>query len=186
MKPLLKPLLLACALPITVVLVTGCRQQTNAPDAQTAAPATASSPPAPAAAESEHLRTIADYMAAWNAHDADKAGSFFAEDGVYFDASVGKPQQGRQAATDNVIKVFLHAVPDAKWTMRGPAIANADGIAFEWHFSGTNTGDWSADTKATGKPLDLDGVSIVRIKDGKIAYQGDYYDAATLNKEMGW
>ena len=37
-----------------------------------------------------------------------------------------------------------------------------------------------------GKLVSFEGVSFVRIKDGKIAYQGDYYDALGLNKQLGW
>ena len=38
----------------------------------------------------DDAKAIVDgYMAAWNAHDADKAASFLAEDAVYFDATVG-------------------------------------------------------------------------------------------------
>ena len=165
-----------------------CKQQTAAPPEVAAAPAppaeVAAPPAAPAGAAA--IQLVGDYMAAWNAHDAEKAASYFNEDGVYFDASVGTPQQGRVAARDNVIKVFLGAAPDCSWQLRGEPIATADGVAFEWTFTGTNTGDWSAETKATGKPFKFDGVSFVRIRDGKIAYQGDYYDAATLNKQLGW
>ena len=129
---------------------------------------------------------IDGYMAAWNAHDAEKASSFFAEDGVYFDATVGTPQKDRIAARDNVIKVFLDAVPDAKWEMTSTPIVSKDGIAFQWKFSGTNSGAWSPETPATNKPLSFEGVSFVRVNDGKIAYQGDYYDALGFNKQLGW
>lgn len=125
-------------------------------------------------------------MAAWNAHDADQAATFLAEDAVYFDATVGTPQNGKAAARDNVIKVFVGAVPDLKWEMTSAPIASADGIVFQWKFSGTNSGDWSAETKVTGKPLSFEGVSFIRIKDGKIAYQGGYYDALGFNKQLGW
>jgi steroid delta-isomerase-like uncharacterized protein len=175
-------------LSLALVAVLGaCKQQPAAPAVVAEAPAPAPAPvqvAAPVGAESVQLAK--DYMAAWNAHDPEKAAGFFAEDGSYFDASVGTPQQGRQAALDNVIKVFIGAAPDCNWQLRGEPIATADGVAFEWTFTGTNTGDWSATTKATGKPFKFDGVSFVRIKDGKIAYQGDYYDAATLNKQLGW
>lgn len=135
----------------------------------------------------DDAKAIVDgYMAAWNAHDADKAATFFAEDGVYFDATVGTPQNGRTAARDNVIKVFITAVPDLTWSMTSAPIVSADGIAFQWKFSGTNSGPWSAETPATNKPLSFEGVSFVRIKDGKIAYQGDYYDALGFNKQLGW
>ena len=171
---------------IAVLALSACKQQAEVA-APTAEPAAAAAPVAPAApATADAAAVIGEYMTAWNAHDGDKAGSYFADDGVYLDASVGTPQNGRQAATDYVIKVFIKAVPDCLWTMRGEPIATADGIAFEWTFTGTNTGDWSAETKATGKTMSFNGVSFVRVKDGKITYQGDYYDAATLNKQMGW
>jgi ketosteroid isomerase-like protein len=44
-------------------------------------------------------RQVADaYMAAWNAHDPDAAAAFMADDVTYFDASVGVPEKGRDAA----------------------------------------------------------------------------------------
>lgn len=135
----------------------------------------------------DDAKAIVDgYMAAWNAHDVDKAASFLAEDAVYFDATVGTPQQGRAAARDNVIKVFITAVPDLKWKMTSEPIISADGIAFQWEFAGTNSGAWSAETPATNKPLKFEGVSFVRVKNGKITYQGDYYDALGFNKQLGW
>ena len=135
----------------------------------------------------DDAKAIVDgYMAAWNAHDVDKAASFLAEDAVYFDATVGTPQEGRAAARDKVIKVFVNAVPDLTWKMTSAPIVSPDGIAFQWEFAGTNTGAWSAETPATGKPLKFEGVSFVRVKNGKIVYQGDYYDALSFNKQLGW
>ncbi|MFP6848126.1 MAG: nuclear transport factor 2 family protein [Pseudomonas sp.] len=135
----------------------------------------------------DDAKAIVDgYMAAWNAHDADKAATFLAEDAVYFDATVGTPQNGKAAARDNVIKVFVGAVPDLQWQMTSAPIVSANGIAFQWKFSGTNSGAWGAETPATGKPLSFEGVSFVRIKGGKITYQGDYYDALGFNKQLGW
>lgn len=59
-------------------------------------------------AQAADAKAIVDgYMAAWNAHDADQAATFLAEDAVYFDATVGTPQNGKAAARDNVIKVFV-------------------------------------------------------------------------------
>ena len=126
------------------------------------------------------------YLAAWNAKDAEKAASYFAEDVEYFDATVGEPQKGREAARDNVIKVFMTAAPDLSWKMRGAPLVSADGIAFEWTFAGTNTGAWGPDTPATNKPFSFDGVTFMRVKDGKITYQGDYYDGLGFQKQLGW
>jgi ketosteroid isomerase-like protein len=60
-----------------------------------------------------------------------------------------------------------------------------NGIAFQWTFEGTNTGPWSDGTKATGKHFSFHGLTLVRVKGGKIAYQGDYYDAYGFFKQLG-
>jgi steroid delta-isomerase-like uncharacterized protein len=165
-----------------LIALSACKQQTNAELAPTKAAASV----VPVAAPMDTEAFVMDYMDAWNAHNPELAASFFHQDGEYYDASVGDPQRGRQAALDNVIAVFIKAVPDCKWEMRSKPIATSDGISFEWTFSGTNTGDWNPSNKATGKPIQFNGVTFIRFKDGKIVYQGDYYDAATLNKQLGW
>jgi len=138
------------------------------------------------AAAPQTLALLSAYNEALNSHDIDRISGFLHEDMAYFDVSVGEPQRGRQAAIDNVIKVFIVAVPDAVWTIRSEPIASDDGFAFEWTISGTNTGDWNPGSKATGKAIQFDGVSFIRLLNGKIVYQADYYDAATLNKQLGW
>ncbi|MEZ5666310.1 MAG: nuclear transport factor 2 family protein [Alphaproteobacteria bacterium] len=139
----------------------------------------------PAWAEDGALAVVEGYLAAWNAHDAAAAAAFFADDVTYYDASVGAPVSGREAAQTDIIESFLNAVPDASWQMSGAPVVNADAVAFEWTFAGTNTGDWGDGTAATGKPFTLHGLSLIRVEDGKIAYQGDYYDALGFYGQLG-
>jgi steroid delta-isomerase-like uncharacterized protein len=132
-------------------------------------------------------RQVADaYLAAWNAHDADAAAALMADDVTYLDVTAGEPQKGRDAAREKVIKLFVMAAPDLTWKMRGEPIESADGIAFEWTFGGTNTGAWGPDTPATGKPFSFDGVTFMRVKNGKIVTQSDYYDGLGFQKQLGW
>ena len=132
-------------------------------------------------------RQVADaYLAAWNAHDADAAAALMADDVTYLDVTVGDPQKGRDAARDKVIKLFVTAAPDLTWKMRGEPIESANGVAFEWTFAGTNTGAWGPDTPATGKPFSFNGVTFMRVENGKIVYQGDYYDGLGFQKQLGW
>jgi steroid delta-isomerase-like uncharacterized protein len=128
---------------------------------------------------------VAAYLAAWNAHDSTKAASYFADNVTYYDASVGKPVTGKDAAKTGVIDNFLNAVPDAVWTMKGDPVVAGDKVAFEWEFSGTNTGAWADGTAATGKSFKFTGASILDIKDGKIDSQSDYYDALGFYKQLG-
>ena len=143
--------------------------------------------PTPEAAEAkDDVKGVTEaYMAAWNAHDAAKAASYFADSVTYYDASVGVPVIGRDSAQAKVIQVFLTAVPDCSWTMEGPMVVGDHGMAFQWVFKGTNTGPWSDGTKATGKPFELRGLTMIRVRNGKILYQGDYYDALGFYKQLG-
>jgi steroid delta-isomerase-like uncharacterized protein len=125
------------------------------------------------------------YLAAWNAHDSAKAAGFFADNVVYYDASVGKPIEGRDAAKTGVIDNFLTAVPDAVWTMKGEPVVQGDRVAFEWEFAGNNTGPWGDGTAATGKHFSFTGASVFSVKDGKIVNQSDYYDALGFYKQLG-
>lgn len=138
-----------------------------------------------AQAANDPLSVVRAYMAAWNAHNANLAASYLDYEVTYYDASVGTPQQGVVVARDNVIKAFINAFPDCRWTMDGKPLVDRDGVAFQWTFTGTNTGAFADGTKATGKPLVLHGLTLIRVKQGKIIYQGDYYDALGFNKQLG-
>jgi steroid delta-isomerase-like uncharacterized protein len=125
------------------------------------------------------------YLAAWNAHDPEEAAAFLDENVKYYDASVGTAQNGREAAKKNVIESFMKAVPNSKWEPVGEPVVQGNTVAFEWKYSGTNTGDWSDGTKATGKSFNFTGMSVFRFHNEKIVYQGDYYDALGFFQQLG-
>ena len=165
--------LLASTLVIPVTLL-GCKAPTPKSAEEAAAPAV------------DQVKVVDDYMAGWNAHDAARAASAFTDDVVYYDASIGTPQEGKANAEKNVIQAFLTAVPDCVWSRDStPPVVGKDAIAFQWTFSGTNTGPWSDGTKATGKKFTIKGATLIRLRDDKIAWQGDYYDAYGFYKQLG-
>jgi predicted ester cyclase len=133
----------------------------------------------------EAAEVVEGYLAAWNSHDPEKVAPFFDKEVEYYDASVGTPQKGRDNAMKNVVEAFFAAAPDSVWKQLGDPIVDKRAIAFEWEFSGTNTGDWADGTKATGKSFTFRGVSFIRLKGKHILYQGDYYDALGFYKQLG-
>jgi steroid delta-isomerase-like uncharacterized protein len=142
---------------------------------------------APAIAdEAANVTVVKDYLAAWNAHDAAKAAASFADDVVYYDASVGEPVEGKAAATTEVLESFINAAPDLKWEMTGDPIAQGDMVAFQWKFSGNNTGAWADGTEAANKPFEFVGATVISVKDGLIKTQSDYYDALGFYEQLGW
>jgi uncharacterized protein (TIGR02246 family) len=131
---------------------------------------------------------VADgYLAAWNAHDAARAASFFTDSVVYLDAYVGTPLVGRDNVRKNMIQAYLTIAPDCRWVRDGDAVVSpaGDAVAFQWTYSATNTGPWPDGTKATGKAFSFKGLTLMRLKDGKIVSQFDSYDALGINKQLG-
>lgn len=53
----------------------------------------------------------------------------------------------------------------------------------QWTATGTNTGD--AATKATGKPIKVSGITMLKFRDGKITDEIVFYDTATLRAQLG-
>ncbi|AWC22644.1 putative ester cyclase [Aminobacter sp. MSH1] len=141
--------------------------------------------PSVALAQDTPQAVVEAYLAAWNAHDSAKAAEHLADNVTYYDASVGKPVEGKEAAKTGVIDNFLKAVPDAAWQMKGAPVVQDDRVSFEWEFSGINSGDWADGTKATGKKFSFTGASMFSVKDGKITSQSDYYDALGFYKQLG-
>lgn len=131
------------------------------------------------------LATVTGYVAAWNAHDSAAAAAFLADNVTYYDASVGTPVEGRDAAKTQVIDAFMTAAPDAVWTMEGDPIVAGSSVAFEWTFAGTNSGAWADGTAATGKSFSFKGASVFRVEGDKIVQQADYYDALGFYKQLG-
>ncbi len=134
-------------------------------------------------AEESPQSVVTHYIAAWNGHSAAQASRYLANDVVYYDAATGSPVKGKDKAEKDVIGAFIRAVPDLQWKMTSAPVYNKDTVAFQWEFSGTNSGEW-AGAPATHNKIKFEGVSFIRVSDGKITYQGDYYDSKKLDAEL--
>jgi steroid delta-isomerase-like uncharacterized protein len=158
--------------------------------AAAAAVAPASVPAASAASSgpgSVAARALLDgYLQAWNGGDAATIAAFLAEDAQVFDALLARKYSGRAEAQREVINMYLRAVPDGQWSLRGEPVVSADGFSYEWTLAGTNSGNWTHYLRGRGQRIDFKGVSIVRLRDGRIAYQANYFDTNALGAQAGW
>ena len=53
-----------------------------------------------------------------------------------------------------------------------------------WHFKGTHTGTFFG-IPATGKKVDIEGVTLVRMENGKIAEEEDFMDNLSFMQQLG-
>lgn len=78
---------------------------------------------------------------------------------------------------------YLTGFSDAKFTIVD-VFGQGDKIVKHWNFKGTHNGDFFG-IPATGKIVDIDGVTLVQLKDGKIAQERDFLDNLELMQQLG-
>ena len=118
------------------------------------------------------------WIAAWNSHNPDKMLSLFTDDIVYEDVAFGEVSHGGA----ELRKFFLseiEGVPDLELKLLRANIHGGHGT-IEWEFSGTDK-----DVFKTGKKFTVRGVSVIDLRNGKISRNLDFYDVATIMRQVG-
>jgi steroid delta-isomerase-like uncharacterized protein len=135
----------------------------------------------------DNIKLDEEEIAAWNAHDVERAVAVFPDDVVWYDISNPQPLQGKDG-----IRQYLHgwfsAFPDIKITITNRVVTE-DQVASELDFAGTNTGDLQlapgATIPATGKMVNGKGTYFVRYKNGKPVEVHSYPDLAGMMMQLG-
>lgn len=63
-------------------------------------------------------------------------------------------------------------------------VGQGDKLVKQWNFKGTHTGNFFG-IPATGKKVSLDGVTLVRMSNGKIAEERDFFDNMDFMTQLG-
>ena len=122
------------------------------------------------------------YFKAFNKHNAEAVTGLFAKRGTYIDSAV--PAGVKGDAFKTYLRGHYAAFPDGRYRLLR-SVENRDGlIAFEWRFTGTNTGALGA-AAPTNRPVDVRGSSMVQVRNGKILWLHGYYDRRSMLKQLG-
>jgi steroid delta-isomerase-like uncharacterized protein len=118
------------------------------------------------------------WIAGWNSHNPDKMLPLFTDDVFYEDVTFGEVSHGKVEVRKFAASEF-EVVPDLELKLLRADIHDGHGT-IEWTFSGTDK-----DVFKTGKKFSVRGVSVIDMRDGKIFRNVDYYDAATIMRQVG-
>jgi steroid delta-isomerase-like uncharacterized protein len=83
---------------------------------------------------------------------------------------------------------FFDAVPDLHMEVEDVAVAGEPGrerVTVRWHITGTFSGAPYLGIQPTGRPLDLRGMDLISIEDGRVAGNNIYYDQLTFARQIG-
>jgi steroid delta-isomerase-like uncharacterized protein len=108
--------------------------------------------------------------------------ALFTEDVVYEDVTMGVVNHGT-AELRAFGEGFFSGFPDVIFELRSSFANGARGGA-EWNMRGTHKGDLPG-MPATGKRVDVRGASIFEFAGDRIRRCSDYWDMATLLKQLG-
>jgi len=119
-----------------------------------------------------------NWIAAWNSHDTAKWATYFTSDIYYEDVTFAEISRGSEEGKKFAAE-FFESVPDLKLELENFSFEGDHG-SIQWILSGTDKGIYK-----TGKKFKVRGVSIIAVKNGKISRSLDYYDSATIMKQVG-
>ena len=91
--------------------------------------------------------------------------------------------QGMEQARQ-FVSMFLSAFPDLQATVED-AIAEGDKVVTRWTLRGTHQGEIEEFGPPTGKQIEVKGITIHRIEDGKIVEEWERYDNLSLLQQLG-
>lgn len=122
------------------------------------------------------------YISAWNAHDG--AAVAAAVTGSYVDPTLRGPLRGDAVAA--LVDALCAAFPDLRFEETAPPLVAGDRMVLEWRMRGTNTGAPLPGAPApTGAAVDLPGVDVVTLSDGRIVDVVGYFDQKAFLEQAG-
>jgi len=78
---------------------------------------------------------------------------------------------------------YLTGFSDITFTIKD-VFGTGNKLVKHWNFKGTHTGAFFG-IPATGKKVDIDGVTLVRMENGKIAEERDFFDDLEFMQQVG-
>jgi steroid delta-isomerase-like uncharacterized protein len=130
----------------------------------------------------QNARLARQLVDAWNSLDPERVVALLTADHVYEDVTFGTVNHG-PAETRPFFAAAYAAFPDIHFEATH-VVADREGGAIEWIMTGTHQGDLPG-LPRTGKAFRVRGVTIFETAGDKIRSVHDYWDSATLLRQLG-
>ena len=134
---------------------------------------------------SVYMELLERYVERYNAGDLDGVMDLYAEDAVQV-----MPDgifKGRDAIRDR-LSLELIGFPDVHHAVTS-FVEQGDAFADEWIFRGTHTGPFplpdGTELPPTGRKVEMRGMELVQMRDGKIVVDNLYYDNLASLVQLG-
>jgi|SRR3954447_3858714 len=129
----------------------------------------------------------ARYLAAWNGHDATAMADLVTDDIVWADPALPGPIRGVPAVQEFMRTAWV-TFPDLRFDESDEPHCTFEGprVAWRWRMRGTMTGPIEPPGFApTGRAMEVEGVDLWAMRDGRIARARAYYDMNDIARQLG-
>jgi steroid delta-isomerase-like uncharacterized protein len=131
--------------------------------------------------EEQNIALVKRFHDAWNSGDAEAIKEIFSPDLVYHRATA---QDASLEQMLEWIKPQMEWYPDRIYVMED-IFAKGDKVVLRYLFKGTYEGDIEGLPPATGKKIEITGIEICRVENGKIIERWDAHDDLSLMQQLG-
>lgn len=133
--------------------------------------------------QGQSARDLLDhYFRAVQARDLDRVMALFAPDARYEDVTFQFAIDGA-AAIRQMFSESFKGLGEPAWQLRR-SVVEADRVVAEWAVDGRHSGSILG-VEATGRALQLRGMSLLEVRQGRIRSVTDYVDRAGLETQLG-
>jgi len=129
------------------------------------------------------LATYADTInQAWNSHDIEKVLNFYSSEYVGEDVGQASLLHGHEGLRA-MLEMYWRAFPDLQFAVM-EAVVQDSRVAIVWVAEGTHQGT-IMNIPPTGHRVEVRGVSIINVKDGRVVSGQHIWDLAGMLRHMG-
>ncbi|PNE38055.1 ester cyclase [Streptomyces noursei] len=132
--------------------------------------------------ERANLAAVADVLPYWNAHDIEGVLGFYQPDITWNNIAMEATYRGR-AEVGGFLGELFTAFPDLTFAV-GERLARGDRVAEKWTMRGTHRAEYLG-VPATGRIVEINGMSMVRMRAGKFLVDDFYFDASGVLRQLG-
>ena len=136
----------------------------------------------------ETERVVRQFHESWDMRDPDRGAEVIAEDCRFEDVARGEALLGPEAYKADYYR-WREAFPDGRCRVENVIVAEGgEWAVVEFRNTGTHTGILRSslgDFPPTGRRAEVRYCSIMRVKDAMVIEGRDYYDSATIARQLG-
>ena len=125
---------------------------------------------------------VSAYVEAMNRHDVEGVLNFFSEDAAYEDVAIGVVRRGRPQI-EEFVTFFFHCYHNVTYTPRS-AVGDRQGVAWEWTLEANYARTSHTGVPATGQKICVRGASFMRLRDGRVLWNTDYWNIGTMRSQI--